>query len=608
MALVLDDRVKETSTTTGTGTLNLSGAVSGFQTFVAGVGNGNTTYYAIVNRDADEWETGLGTVTDASTDTLARTTVIATSNSDSAVDFSAGTKDVFVTLPASKVANLDTNNNLTIGAGSAGVDYTLTFDGADSDGVLTWMEDEDYFKFSDDVLMNSTEKLQFQDTGTYIYSSADGQLDLISDGAVVIDAETDITLDANGADVILKDGGTTFGSLTNSSGELVIKSGSTPTTAMTFSGANVTFSGTVTIGSAGINETELEILDGASVTTTELNIIDGDTSAGTTAVADGDGIVTNDGGTMRQTTVQTFATYFGSEITAMSNLVTTGALDSGSITSGFGAIDNGTSGIRTNTFTAETSIIPDASGGADIGSTSAEWGDVFIADDKYIKFGSDQNVIVGYDEDGNDSLEFKAAVEGAALAFTFSADEADDNADTWKLNFADGGTITWQSYTSGSFATKLTLDTSGDLTIAGDLTVTGDDITLATNTDTAIMVADGTNYNPVVPSGDVTLTNAGVFGIASGVIVNADINGSAAIADSKLDTISTANKINIGALDIDGATDIGAALADADLFIVDDGAGGTERKMAASRIITYVEANADFTTKGFAVAMALVFG
>ena len=608
MALVLNDRVKETSTTTGRGTLNLSGALSGFETFVAGVGDGNTTYYAIVNRDADEWEVGLGTVTDASTDTLARTTVITSSNSDSATSFSAGTKDVFVTLPASKAAKLDGSDNLIIGDGTNGSDFTLTFDGNAGDGVLTWMEDEDYFKFSDDILMNSTEKLQFQDTGTYIYSSTDGQLDLISDGAVVIDAETDITLDANGADVILKDGGTTFGSLTNSSGELVIKSGSTPTTAMTFSGANVTFSGTVTIGSAGINETELEILDGASVTTTELNILDGDTSAGTTAVADGDGIVTNDAGTMRQTTVQTFATYFGSEITAMSNLVTTGALDSGSITSGFGAIDNGTSGIRTNTFTAETSIIPDAAGGADIGSTSAEWGDVYIADDKYIQFGNDQNVIVGYDEDGNDTLEFKANIEGAALAFTFSADQADDNADTWKLNFADGGDVTLQSYTSGSFATKLTLDTDGDLTIAGDLTVTGDDITLGTNTDTAIMVADGTNYNPVVPSGDVTLTNAGVFGIASGVIVNADINASAAIADSKLDTISTANKINIGALDIDGATDIGAALADADLFIVDDNAGGTERKMAASRIITYVNANASFTTKGFAIAMALVFG
>ena len=133
-----------------------------------------------------------------------------------------------------------------------------------------------------------------------------------------------------------------------------------------------------------------------------------------------------------------------------------------------------------------------------------------------------------------------------------------------------------------------------DLSVGTDLTV-GDDLLLSSS---------GAVIN--FSSGDVTLTNAGVFGIASCVIVNADINASAAIADSKLDTISTANKINIGALDIDGATDIGAALADADLFIVDDNAGGTERKMAASRIITYVNANASFTTKGFAVAMSLI--
>ena len=195
MALKLNDRVKETSTTTGTGTLDLSGAVTAFETFVAGVGNGNTTYYAIVNRDEDEWEVGLGTVTDASTDTLARTTVISSSNSDSAVNFSAGTKDVFCTLPASKVANLDASDNLTIGSGSAGVDYTLTFDGADSDGVLTWMEDEDYFKFSDDILINSTEKIQFYDTGLYIYSSTDGQLDIVADTEIQIAATT---VDLNG--------------------------------------------------------------------------------------------------------------------------------------------------------------------------------------------------------------------------------------------------------------------------------------------------------------------------------------------------------------------------------------------------------------------------
>ena len=229
MALVLDDRVKETSTTTGTGTLNLSGAVSGFQTFVAGVGDGNTTYYAIVNRDEDEWETGLGTVADASTDTLARTTVIASSNSDSAVDFSAGTKDVFVTLPASKVASLDTNNNFTIGAGSNGVDYTLTFDGNAGDGVLTWMEDEDYFKFSDDILINSTEKLQFQDTGTYIYSNADGDLDVVSDGTAVdsinLESAGGITLDAGtaGSGVVYEDDGTEMARLYNSSSDVILE-------------------------------------------------------------------------------------------------------------------------------------------------------------------------------------------------------------------------------------------------------------------------------------------------------------------------------------------------------------------------------------------------
>ena len=170
MALKLNDRVKETSTTTGTGTLNLSGAVSSFETFVAGIGDGNTTYYAIVNRDEDEWETGLGTVADASTDTLARTTVISSSNSDSATDFSAGTKDVFCTLPASKVSFLDASNDLILGTGAAGVDYSLKFDGETSDGVITWMEDEDSFKVEDDLVMDSSKRLHFYDEGgEYIY-------------------------------------------------------------------------------------------------------------------------------------------------------------------------------------------------------------------------------------------------------------------------------------------------------------------------------------------------------------------------------------------------------------------------------------------------------
>ena len=107
MALVINDRVKETSTTTGTGTFSLAGAQTGFDTFVAGIGSTNTTYYAIYNQGTTEWEVGLGTVTDATPDTLSRDTVISSSNSDAAVDFNSGTKDVFCTLPASKAVYLD---------------------------------------------------------------------------------------------------------------------------------------------------------------------------------------------------------------------------------------------------------------------------------------------------------------------------------------------------------------------------------------------------------------------------------------------------------------------------------------------------------------------
>jgi hypothetical protein len=103
MAFVLADRVKETTTTTGTGTVTLLGASTGYQSFSA-IGNGNTTYYTIAAQTGTEWEVGIGTYTSSGT-TLARTTVISSSNSGSLVNFSAGTKDVFVTYPAEYTAN-----------------------------------------------------------------------------------------------------------------------------------------------------------------------------------------------------------------------------------------------------------------------------------------------------------------------------------------------------------------------------------------------------------------------------------------------------------------------------------------------------------------------
>ena len=105
MALVLNDRVKETSTTTGTGAMALAGAAVGFITFATGIANNNTTYYTIHNQGTNEWEVGLGTL-DGTSANLTRTTVITSSDGGTAVNFNTGTKDVFCTLPAVKTTDM----------------------------------------------------------------------------------------------------------------------------------------------------------------------------------------------------------------------------------------------------------------------------------------------------------------------------------------------------------------------------------------------------------------------------------------------------------------------------------------------------------------------
>jgi hypothetical protein len=100
MTFIVADRVKETTTTTGTGTITLSGAQLGYQSFSA-IGNGNTTYYTIAGQGSAEWEVGIGTYTSSGT-TLSRDTVLASSNSGSLVNFSAGSKDVWCDYPAAR--------------------------------------------------------------------------------------------------------------------------------------------------------------------------------------------------------------------------------------------------------------------------------------------------------------------------------------------------------------------------------------------------------------------------------------------------------------------------------------------------------------------------
>ena len=321
--------------------------------------------------------------------------------------------------------------SLTFGDGTAGTDITVTFDGETNDGVLKWMEDEDYFEFSDDILVASTEKLQFRDTALYINSSTDGQLDIVADTEVQIAATT---IDMNGnADV---SGTLTYGSLSDGSititafvdeddmssnsatlvptqqsvkayvdtqltaedldfqadsggalsidldsetltftgGTGIDTSGSGNAVTFAIDSTVATLAGTQTftnktLTSPKINEnvaltataTELNLLDGVSglvqadftklaavdATAAELNIMDGDTTATSTTLADADRVVVNDAGTMKQVALTDFETYFESALDTLSNVTTVGALNSGSITSGFGAIDNGSSAITT---------------------------------------------------------------------------------------------------------------------------------------------------------------------------------------------------------------------------------------------------------------------
>ena len=245
MALVLNDRVKETTTTTGTGTVNLAGAEVGFESFVAGIGNTNTTYYAIVHQSAAEFEVGLGTVSDSSPDTLSRTTILSSSNSDSAVNFSSGTKDVFCTLPASKAVflnssadiNLADNSKILLGAGD---DLRIYHDGSNSIIV-----DEG----TGGLFLRGTNTVDIQSAlghnylkstisaGTQIYYDNSEKFATVSGGIKVTgnieNASGDLTIDVVGGIILdaddngtvsYKDAGTRYGYIEKSSNDMVIQS------------------------------------------------------------------------------------------------------------------------------------------------------------------------------------------------------------------------------------------------------------------------------------------------------------------------------------------------------------------------------------------------
>ena len=327
MALVLNDRVKETTTTTGTGALTLGGAVTGFETFASGIGNSNTTYYAVILPGSAEFEVGLGTLSSDSS-TIARTTIISSSNSDSAVNFSAGTKNIFCTIPASKSVFLDASGNVTLGADlSVGDDLTvnggvieLKNTGAQSElrmycesanahyaalkapahsdfagnTTLTLPATTDVIvgRATTDTLTNKTltspkinENVAVTATATEInildgVTSTTAELNIL-DGVTSTASELNILdgVTSTASELNLVDG-SSAGTIVNSKAVVYGSSGEVNATTLQIAGTSITSSASELNILDGVTSTasELNILDGVTSTASELNILDGVTS------------------------------------------------------------------------------------------------------------------------------------------------------------------------------------------------------------------------------------------------------------------------------------------------------------------------------------------
>ena len=458
MALVINDRVKETTTTTGTGAVSLAGAVTGFETFAAGIGNSNTVYYCIAHQDQAEFEVGLGTLDGDSSD-LTRTTVISSSNSDSAVNFSSGTKDVFCTLPASKLIFEDANNDATVGR-----NLTVT-------GDLTVSGD-------DITLATNTSGAALIGDGTNFNPVA---------------ISGDITIAANGTAAI-------------GSGVIV--------------NADINNSAAI-----AMSKTAFSAGTGVSLSTNTLSVDAAQT--GITSLLATDIKIGEDDQTKIDFETADEIHFYAANAEQV-------------------FVSNGVFGPQTDSD-------------VDLGTNSVRFKDAYV-----------DSVTVTGDVSVGDDL----TVEGGVVDVKNTGAQS-------QVRF----------YCESSNAHYAAIQAPAHSAFSGNTT-----LTLPAVTDTiAGIAATQTLTNKSIDSDNNTITN----------IVNADIKSSAAIADSKLATISTAGKVALTALEIDGGSDIGADLTTSDLIIVDDGAGGTNRKAALSRVVTLMTAQGFSQEDPTALAIAL---
>ena len=359
------------------------------------------------------------------------------------------------------ITNLDIDGGTDIGADLVDADLLIVDDGAGGTNRKVAMSRvKTYIGSStaaDDLTIGDAAVTLSTSSGNITLDATANDSDIIFKGT---DATADITmLTLDGSDagsatfndkIIVGDGKLVLNStaVTSTAAELNLVDGITAGTVIASKaiitdsnkditgGRNITISGELDAATGdfsgnvdvdGTLETDALSIASTAITTTgaEINLIDGGTSRGTTAVATGDGILINDGGTMRMTNVDTVSTYFAGHSVGGANIVTTGALDSGSITSGFGAIDNGTSNIRSATITAETAFVPDAANGATLGTASLEFADMYLHDGGVVYFGADQDVELAHVADVGLTLKTATTSDDTKATLTLQTGETD---------------------------------------------------------------------------------------------------------------------------------------------------------------------------------------